>query len=215
MSSASTVCGSSSPDSKADESGCVHADSFKVAKLSKLPAVPDYNGVRFCKACNKFLPICEFPNGQKRYTCKTHLWLRVGSKAAKRLLANPRKKLLTHMWTQCYKDLRRLARCLGLDALDKSQMLTQADIGSMLDASADLEREGSQLPDPMAVLPVNLMEPLSTTNAALVTKDERQRLFDKLRSVGGPVGGCGAPLESVWRAHIESVRLRPRDMNRR
>ena len=120
-----------------------------------------------------------------------------------------------HMWTQCYKDLRRLARCLGLDDLDKSQMLTQADIGSMLDASADLERERSQLPDPMAVLPINLMEPLSTTNAELVTKDERQRLFDKLRSVGGPVGECGAQLESVWRTHIESVRLRPRDMNLR
>ena len=58
-------------------------------------AVPDCNGVRFCRVCNEFLPICAFPTGQRRYTCKTHLWMRVGIKAQKKLLAKPGKKLLS------------------------------------------------------------------------------------------------------------------------
>jgi hypothetical protein len=130
--------------------------------------------------------------------------MRVGIKAQKKLFAKPRKKLLSSIWNNCYKDGRRLARCLGLDALNLSPTLTQAEIASMLDAGAALEPQRSQLGvDQMAVLPVNLMAPLSTENAALVTKDERRRLFARLRSVQkflkkflkaktkrGPARGC-------------------------
>ena len=217
MPSVFIVSGSLSSDPEVEESGCVNLDGLREvnpSKPPKLPAVPDCNGVRFCRVCNEFLPICEFPKGQKRYTCKTHLWMRVGRNATKALMAKPRKRLLTSIWNNCYKDVRRLARCLGLDALNPAQTLTQTDIGSILDAWAALEPERSQLPEPMAVVPMNLLEPLSTTNAALVTKDGRQYLFDKLRCVqtlGGPVEECRAQLESVWRRHVESVSLVPRD----
>ena len=195
-SSTPTACSSSSSkythftakdsdsDSEVEESGCVNPDDPEVVNSSKLTTVPDCNGVRFCRVCNEFLPICAFPTGQRRYTCKTHLWMRVGIKAQKKLFAKPRKKLLSSIWNNCYKDGRRLARCLGLDALNLSPTLTQAEIASMLDAGAALEPQRSQLGvDQMAVLPVNLMAPLSTENAALVTKDERRRLFARLRSV--------------------------------
>jgi hypothetical protein len=175
----------SDSDSEVEESGSGNPD--EVVNSSKLTAVPDCNGVRFCRVCNEFLPICAFPTGQRRYTCKTHLWMRVGIKAQKKLLAKPGKKLLSSIWNSCYKDGQRLARCLGLGARDLSPTLTQADIGSMLDAGAALEPPRSQLGvdtfDQMALLPINLTAPLSTENAALVTKDERQRLFAKLRSV--------------------------------
>lgn len=206
----------SDSDSEVEESACVKSNDLRVMNSSKLAVVPDCNGVRFCRVCNQFLPICMFPKGQRRYTCKTHLWARVGIKAQKALLAKPRKKLLSSMWNSCYKDGRRLARCLGLDALDFSPTLTQADIGSMLDADA-LETQRSQLGvDQMALLPINLMAPLSTENVALVTKNERRALFDKLRSVqkilkakqlqGKPEGYRGQ-LASVWRKKVESVSL--------
>ena len=236
-SSTPTACSSSSSkythftakdsdsDSEVEESGCVNPDDPEVVNSSKLTTVPDCNGVRFCRVCNEFLPICAFPTGQRRYTCKTHLWMRVGIKAQKKLFAKPRKKLLSSIWNNCYKDGRRLARCLGLDALNLSPTLTQAEIASMLDAGAALEPQRSQLGvDQMAVLPVNLMAPLSTENAALVTKDERRRLFARLRSVqkflkkflkakqseGQPVDAYREQLESVWRRHVESVRILPR-----
>jgi hypothetical protein len=236
-SSTPTACSSSSSkythftakdsdsDSEVEEPGSGNPDDLEVVNSSKLTAVPDRNGVRFCRVCNEFLPIYAFPTGQRRYTCKTHLWMRVGIKAQKKLFAKPRKKLLSSIWNNCYKDGRRLARCLGLGARDLSLTLTQADIGSMLDAGAALEPPRSQLGvdtfDQMALLPINLMAPLSTENAALVTKDERQRLFAKLRSVqkflkakkseGKPVDAYREQLESVWRRHVESVRVLPRD----
>jgi hypothetical protein len=209
--------------------GCVNPDDLEVVNSSKLTAVPDCNGVRFCRVCNEFLPICAFPTGQRRYTCKTHLWMRVGIKAQKKLFAKPRKKLLSSIWNSCYKDGQRLARCLGLGARDLSPTLTQADIGSMLDAGADAlgpqsSPQRSQVGvDQMTVMPINLMAPLSTENAAFVTKAERQRLFAKLRSVqmflkakpseDKPVEACREQLESVWRRHVESVSILPR-MNR-
>ena len=147
-SSTPTACSSSSSkythftakdsdsDSEVEEPGSGNPDDLEVVNSSKLTAVPDRNGVRFCRVCNEFLPIYAFPTGQRRYTCKTHLWMRVGIKAQKKLFAKPRKKLLSSIWNNCYKDGRRLARCLGLGARDLSPTLTQADIGSMLDAGA-------------------------------------------------------------------------------
>jgi hypothetical protein len=218
-SSTSFASSSSSSDAEVEESGCVNPNDRKVVNPSKLTAVPDCNGVRFCRVCNQFLPICEFPKGQKRYTCKTHLWMRAGSKARRALFAaKPRKKLLSSIWNNCYKDGRRLARCLGLDALNLSPRLTQADIGSIDAEAAQISQLGV---DQMAVLPINLKAPLSTENAALVTKDERQRLFEKLCSVqtflkakqdqGAAVEAHPEQLESVWRRHVESVSILPRD----
>jgi hypothetical protein len=91
-------------------------NDLKIVNSSKLTAVPDCNGVRFCRVCNQFVPISAFPKGQRRYTCKTHLWMRVRIKAQRALFAKPRKKLLSSIWNRnnCYEDGRRLARCLTL-----------------------------------------------------------------------------------------------------
>ena len=115
----------SDSDSEVEEPGSGNPDDLEVVNSSKLTAVPDRNGVRFCRVCNEFLPIYAFPTGQRRYTCKTHLWMRVGIKAQKKLLAKPGKKLLSCIWNSCYKDGQRLARCLGLGARDLSPTLTQ------------------------------------------------------------------------------------------
>jgi hypothetical protein len=107
-------------DSEVEESVSGNPDDLEVVNSSKLTAMPDCNGVRFCRVCNEFLPIYAFPTGQRRYTCKTHLWIRVGIKSQKKLFAKPRKKLFSSIWNICYKDGQRLARCLGLGARDLS-----------------------------------------------------------------------------------------------
>jgi hypothetical protein len=118
--------------------------------LSNPTKVPDLNGVRFCRVCNEFLPIDMFPIGQRRFTCRPHLWERIGKKSRKALLLKPRKRLLASIWTRCYKD----ARMLGL-----SLVLKQADISRMLDT---IEEQSPNLCiDEVALVPRELSVPMS------------------------------------------------------
>ena len=104
---------------------------------SGLPAVPDHAGVRFCRACNAFRPLSMFPKGHRRYTCRPHLWQRIGKKARQAAYrAMPRRKLLASIWTQCWKDVKnsRLGLTQGPAHTHAALALRQADIGGMLDA---------------------------------------------------------------------------------
>ena len=79
-----------------------------------LTVVPDHNGVRFCRVCNAFLPLSMFPAGHRRYTCRPHLWQRVGKKARQTAYnAVPRRRLLASIWTRCWKDAKN-SNCLGM-----------------------------------------------------------------------------------------------------
>ena len=172
--------------------------------------VPDHNGVRFCRVCNAFLPLSMFPKGHRRYTCRPHLWQRIGKKARKAAYkAAPRRRLLASIWTRCWKDVN--SSCLGM-AHGKALALKQVDIGGMLDAlEASQSRNFSlaSLPasctsaarvckaaeglltaldaqrwtgmNTVAVLPADLSKPVSKENAVLVTKPTRVVLLDKLR----------------------------------
>ena len=176
--------------------------------LSKPTKVPDLNGVRFCRVCNEFLPIDMFPRGQRRFTCRPHLWERIGKKSRKALLLKPRKRLLASIWTRCYKD----ARMLGL-----SLVLKQADISRILDT---IEEQSPNLCiDEVALVPRELSVPMSKENTALVSKQERQALLDKLRRAlkilkpkkrqGERVNEYEEKLQSLWLTEVESVSLIP------
>jgi hypothetical protein len=220
------VAESSDADSGIEESDAAPRTAPKL----KLTAVPDLNGVRFCRVCREFLPTGMFPRGQRRFTCRPHIWQRIGKKSRKALLAHPRKRLLASIWIQCYKD----GRLLGL-----SLELTQADVGRMLDtleaAGSDPATPGTPGADDVAVLPKDLSSPISTGNAVLVAKAARRALLDKLRRgrrllaatrLGcreGAAEACrelGSPcreacreqqnqLVSSWRKEIESASLIP------
>ena len=95
--------------------------------LAKLPRERDRDGRRFCRVCDDYLPLAAFPAGQRRYTCRAHLWERVGRPAKRTLLAKPQKRLLSRLWMQCYKD--RLV--LGHERVE----LTQADLATLLEAA--------------------------------------------------------------------------------
>ena len=166
------VAESSDADSGIEESDAAPRTAPKL----KLTAVPDLNGVRFCRVCREFLPTGMFPRGQRRFTCRPHIWQRIGKKSGKAQGANPRKKRLAAIWIQCYKD----CRLLGL-----SLELTQADIDRMLHtleaAGSDPANPGAPGADEVAVLPKDLSSPISAENAVLVAKAARRALLDKLR----------------------------------
>ena len=185
------------------------ASTVQYVQRAGLTAVPDHNGVRFCRVCNAFLPLSMFPKGHRRYTCRPHLWQRIGKKARKAAYkAAPRRRLLASIWTRCWKDVN--SSCLGM-AHGAALALKQADIGGMLDAlEASQSRKFSlaSLPasctsadrvckaeglltaldaqrwtgmNTVAVLPADLSKPVSKENAVLVTKPTRVVLLDKLR----------------------------------
>ena len=206
------VAESSDADSGIEESDAAPRTAPKL----KLTAVPDLNGVRFCRVCREFLPTGMFPRGQRRFTCRPHIWQRIGKKSRKALLTKPRKKLLASIWTRCYKD----ARLLGL-----SLLLKQKDIDRMLDT---LEEQSSNMRiDEVALLPKELSVPVSKENTALVSKHERQALIDKLRRTrklmkakriqDKPVEGYQGyqeqenKLASLWREKVVSLSLIPPD----
>ena len=91
--------------------------------------VPDLNGFAeyVTRVCNEFLPM--FPRGQRRFTCRPHLWERIGKKSRKARLLKPRKRLLASIWTRCYKDARMLGLSLVLKQADIDRILDTIDIG--------------------------------------------------------------------------------------
>ena len=145
--------------------------NLTAAPTPNLAAVPDLHGMRFCRACADFLPLSEFPRGQRRYICRAHLWERTGRRAKGALLAKPRKRLLSRLWMQCYRD--RVA--FGQPRV----ALTQADIDSLLGASeARLQSEKCGL----AVVPRDPRRPLARDNAALVSGEARRRMLEQARA---------------------------------
>jgi hypothetical protein len=149
--------------SGANKAGLVHAPR---APLAKLPREPERDGRRFCRVCNEFLPLDAFPTGQRRYTCRTHLWERVGRPAKQTLLAKPHKRLLSRLWMQCYKD------CLVFG--HARVLLTQAELAALL------ESMGTGITEP-AVLPKDPREPISRENVVLASQNARRTLLARAR----------------------------------
>ena len=46
--------------------------NFDGTKNMRQPIPDPPNGVRFCRKCNDFLPLLDFPSGKRRYECKVH-----------------------------------------------------------------------------------------------------------------------------------------------
>jgi hypothetical protein len=139
-------------------------DSEDLHLYKPRPRVPDRDGRRFCRVCNDFLPVSAFPSGQRRYTCRAHLWERVGRPAKQTLLAKPRKRLLARLWMQCYKDRGVFGHT--------RVALTQAELDAML-AAAGAGAGAAKF----AVLPRDPRQPISRDNAVLVPQEDRRALL--------------------------------------
>jgi hypothetical protein len=179
-------------------------DAANEPSKAKLVPVPDQNGMRFCRVCNKFLPIGMFPIGQRRYTCRPHIWKKIGKKSKMRLHQKPEKKLLSQMWVQCYKD----SRMLRVDIHMK-----QKDISMMLQGIQENERGG------LCVLPKDPLSPISPENSALVTKNNRRVMLSEWKKANkvlqafqetGQVDGVGSQeqeMKADWQGKMEEALL--------
>ena len=157
----------------ADASALMHTPP---SPLANLPREPDRDGRRFCRVCNNYLPLAAFPTGQRRYTCRAHLWERVGRPAKQTLLAKPRKRLLTRLWMQCYKD--RLV--FGHPRVG----VTQAELDTLLEPVGAGATE-------LAVLPKDPRQPMSRDNAVLASQEARRSLLARARlSNPAPSSDC-------------------------
>jgi hypothetical protein len=158
LASAYVTCTAKDSDSDSDNAGLSREPAARLA------AVPDFDGRRYCRVCKDFVPLAAFPRGQRRFTCRTHLWQRVGKRAQARLFEQPRKRLLARMWMQLWKD--RLV--FGQTLVE----LKQADVDALLEAFL-----GPQPISELAVLPRDPGVPLSSTNAVLAPKQARRELL--------------------------------------
>ena len=136
---------------------------------AKLPKLPDLNNERFCRMCNKLLPLSHFPNGQRRFLCKSHLWKRIGQKSRKVRHANLLKKTLDYLYTQCWKDSKFFGLVLSLNLKDLEDLLhkirERRDIGI----------------DQIAIVPKQTSMTFSKENSTVIYKSDRQMLIDDLR----------------------------------
>jgi hypothetical protein len=134
---------------------------------TRLTPVPDLDGRRYCRVCKDFMPLTAFPRGQRRFTCRAHLWQRIGKRAQQKLSDKPRKKLLARMWMQLWKDRRVFGQTVVA--------LKQADINALLEAFLGGGSDKSK--DGLTVLPRDPSVPVSNGNAVLVMKQARRELL--------------------------------------
>jgi hypothetical protein len=146
--------------------------------------IPDPpNGVRFCRKCNEFHPIADFPEGKRRHECKVcdlwceslplgnradlcqqaHIWKRA-SLSSKKTLKSPDKKALRKIWQYAWVDSESL---LG----KRDIHMNQAEIMHLFKGS-DIELDA----DKYRVVPRNPHVPLTVENAKIVSPGSRRTL---------------------------------------
>mmetsp|Transcript_32303 Transcript_32303/g.75210 ORF Transcript_32303/g.75210 Transcript_32303/m.75210 type:complete len:154 (-) Transcript_32303:15-476(-) len=117
-------------------------------------------GLRFCRDCNEFKPIGEFPKGKRRYQCRKHVEERCKQWRRK---AGVSKKVLARVWHAAYMDARAVFQ-------RKVTKLSQADVAKLF------AEDGIEPAVSFRALPVDPSAVISADNAILVSMDERRRL---------------------------------------
>lgn len=132
-------------------------------------AVPDFDGVRFCRHCNARIPLSLFPKGKRRYVCRQHAWQHVKKPHKARVAADARRALLFRQWQRCYADAKTFQHA-HIDS-------TQEDLARLLTAAGSEDHTMAAVPrDPASVL--------SNDNAVVVPNDTRKKLLRTRRRQG-------------------------------
>mmetsp|Transcript_16956 Transcript_16956/g.40825 ORF Transcript_16956/g.40825 Transcript_16956/m.40825 type:complete len:178 (-) Transcript_16956:63-596(-) len=109
-------------------------------------------GLRFCRDCNEFKPIGEFPKGKRRYQCRKHVEERCKQW---RRRAGVSKNVLAKVWHAAYMDARAVFQ-------RKVTKLSQADVAKVF------AEKGVEPSAEFRAVPVNPDEPISPENAILI-----------------------------------------------
>ena len=152
-----------------------HMDGF----LKGSSRHPDHLGLRFCKNCNRFVPIQNFATGTRRFQCKRHAYIAVGRHSKAKMMAKPQKRALNKVWIQAYLDAKRQFNQKRID-------IKQAEIDKFVRANVDIEMDTKSFYENLAIsiVPVDPTQILSVLNVALVTTRTRRLLMQQLRRFG-------------------------------
>ncbi len=77
------------------------------------PSDPDVDGRRFCRHCDKRLPVSAFPAGTRRYVCKAHLYELVKLPAKLRADADDNRSALGKLWARCRSICMQSRQAVG------------------------------------------------------------------------------------------------------
>jgi hypothetical protein len=128
-----------------------------------MPPIPDHPcGERFCRKCDKFLPLGSFPNGQRRYVCRLHYTqaAKPGGGIAKKHSSSRRPKTIEpsvrvasqNVWHAAYTDAMKQFGFSGV-------ALTQPEMRELF------REEGIEIDRAYRVIPVDPYKPLRPWNA--------------------------------------------------
>jgi hypothetical protein len=124
-----------------------------------MPAVPDCNGKRYCRACEAFLPLDKFnKTGPRRYYCAFHIQSLFRKRGINKLaVINLRKRLR-----------RDLIRLFGKTVIQ----MTHNDLLCIIAQANKTPSDYHEL----SVLPCNPQKPITPQNVFLATKEQRKYL---------------------------------------
>jgi len=118
---------------------------------------------RFCKVCDAFSPVSNFPQGKKVYLCRKHLYLASQQKAQKKLRSKPGQRQKTRLWHQCFIDRIKFKQ--------PSIKIKIHEIQALI-LKVDPESVGGYL-----VVPKDPLLPVTPENIQVVTEKNRKILM--------------------------------------
>ena len=139
-----------------------------VMPATTLAPVPDVDGRRWCRHCDKTLPVALFPSGRRRYICRKHVWERVTKLSTQLSMQDPQRSRLWLLWKRCWTDARTVFKQTRVG-------IVQGDIEALL--------RGVQ-GDGVSVMPADPTRVLCTKNAVLVQTPKRPQLVRAWRAGG-------------------------------
>ena len=127
------------------------------------------SGMRFCKACNKLLPLNQFRADKRKYTCISHL------RAAKR-----HQVLGTHK-KRAFNSLRCRARQDMLTFGHKYMMISRKQVTEMLS-----DEHMAHFPQ-YGLIPIRPDKPLTFDNAVIASTFQRSYVLGKWKKTHDPI----------------------------
>jgi hypothetical protein len=141
-------------------------NNLAMSETLKVPDLP--NGTRFCRHCDAFIPISDFVSGPRRYVCKMHMWEASGRPARKKMLSNPKKRMLHHLWNKAYRDRY---------AFNQTKVaIKHEDIVKILN--------GHETHVGIAVVPIDPTKIMDPSNMEIVSSETRIQLMKVWKSLG-------------------------------
>ena len=147
----------------------------------KLLPVPDIDNKRWCRACQKMLPVSAFPTGKRRYLCRKHMWTRCSKSHKERKMSDSRKWNVYRLWRRCWEDSRV---SFGQSRIS----LIERDISKLICIGTIHVPNNTDIIDKVsnhfAIMPLDPLLVLSPENSVLVEMAARKELLRVWKTVG-------------------------------